>query len=68
MADFAKAVNGNPYREGNAVTVQPNIASPDTHILHVTRGNQNKDWTDYFAYLATKWGNATIAYYYVAHP
>ena len=66
MADFTKCRSGYNYREGSAVSVQPNIASPATKINSVTHGKANKDWAPFFTIVAPRWDN--IGYYYNEHP
>lgn len=62
MADFTKCRSGSNFREGSAVTVQPVIVAPSGKILSVTHGNDDKNWSGYFAIIAPRWQN--IGYYY----
>jgi hypothetical protein len=54
MADFNKAVAGNNYREGSAVTFRPVCSNAATVDKSIDRGNTNKNWDDLAATLSDR--------------
>jgi hypothetical protein len=47
-ADFEKCISGNPYKEGSAISFEPNTS------VNPVRG-KTKDWSSYITVLSKKW-------------
>lgn len=62
---LGKIISGNPYHEGAAVTVQPVILNPSTHI-HSVRAGQDFPVDKFNAATTGNW--MEVGYYYNEQP